>query len=87
VDFQRGLLLLPDSKTGRKAIVLNAPALAVLHSIDRKGQYVIFSEQKDKPRADLNRPWRTISARAKLQGVRIHDLRHTHTQVLEQELD
>jgi integrase len=81
VDFQRGLLLLPDSKTGRKAIVLNAPALAVLHSIDRKGQYVIFSEQKDKPRADLNRPWRTISARAKLQGVRIHDLRHTHASV------
>ena len=24
-DFERGLLLLPDSKTGRKTIVLNAP--------------------------------------------------------------
>ena len=81
VDFQRGLLLLPDSKTGRKAIVLNAPALAVLRSLDRKGQYVVFSEQDDKPRADLNRPWRTISARAGLSGVRIHDLRHTHASV------
>lgn len=81
VDFQRGLLLLPDSKTGRKAIVLNAPALAVLHSLDRKGEYVIFSEQEDKPRADLNRPWRTISNRAQLPGVRIHDLRHTHASV------
>jgi integrase len=81
VDFQRGLLLLPDSKTGRKAIVLNAPALAVLQNLDRKGQYVIFSEQADKPRADLNRPWRTISARARLEGVRIHDLRHTHASV------
>jgi integrase len=75
------MLLLPDSKTGRKAIVLNAPALAVLQGLDRKGQYVIFSEQEDKPRADLNRPWRTISARAKLEGVRIHDLRHTHASV------
>lgn len=81
VDFQRGLLLLPDSKTGRKAIVLNAPALAVLHSLDRRGEYVIFSELDDKPRADLNRPWRTISARAGLHGVRIHDLRHTHASV------
>lgn len=81
VDFERGLLLLPDSKTGRKAIVLNVPALAVLSSLDRKGQYVILSEQEDKPRADLNRPWRTISARAKLQGVRLHDLRHTHASV------
>ena len=30
VDFERGLLLLPDSKTGRKTVVLNAPALQVL---------------------------------------------------------
>ena len=30
VDLERGLLLLPDSKTGRKSIVLNAPAIAVL---------------------------------------------------------
>lgn len=81
VDFQRGLLLLPDSKTGRKAIVLNAPALAVLRSLAQKGQYAICSEQEDKPRADLNRPWRTISARAGLQGVRIHDLRHTHASI------
>jgi integrase len=81
VDFQRGLLLLPDSKTGRKAIVLNAPALAVLRSIERQGQYVIFSGRADKPRADLNRPWRTISGRAGLHKVRIHDLRHTHASV------
>jgi integrase len=52
-----------------------------LNGLDRKGQYVIFSEQEDKPRADLNRPWRTISARAGLQGVRVHDLRHTHASV------
>ena len=30
VDFERGLLFLPDSKTGKKTIALNAPALAVL---------------------------------------------------------
>lgn len=81
VDFQRGLLLLPDSKTGRKAIILNAPALEVLRGLNRRGQFVIFSEQVDRPRADLNRPWRTISSRAGLYGVRIHDLRHTHASV------
>jgi integrase len=32
VDFERGLLLLPDSKTGRKTIILNAPALAILEA-------------------------------------------------------
>jgi integrase len=30
VDFERGLLFLPESKTGKKTVVLNAPALAVL---------------------------------------------------------
>jgi integrase len=81
VDFQRGLLLLPDSKTGRKAIVLNVSALALLKKLKRVGQFVIASADPDRPRADLNRPWRTISKRSGLQGVRIHDLRHTHASV------
>ena len=81
VDYQRGLLLLPDSKTGRKAIVLNGPALTVLRNLDQTGEWVIKSEGEDRPRADMNWPWRTISARAKLPGVRIHDLRHTHASV------
>jgi integrase len=82
VDFQRGLLLLPDSKTGRKTIVLNAPALAVLSALPRIGSYVIAGEnagaKDEKPRADLNRPWRMVAKHAGLEGVRIHDLRHTH---------
>jgi hypothetical protein len=35
VDFERGLLLLADSKTGKKAIVLNAPALDILANLPR----------------------------------------------------
>jgi integrase len=85
VDFERGLLLLPDSKTGKKAIVLNAPAMAVLADLPRIGAYVIAGQdagtQSEKPRADLNRPWRAIVKRAELNGVRIHDLRHTHASI------
>ncbi|WP_334261908.1 MULTISPECIES: tyrosine-type recombinase/integrase [unclassified Bradyrhizobium] len=33
IDFDRGLLLLPTSKTGKKTIVLNAPALAILNGL------------------------------------------------------
>lgn len=82
VDFERGMLLLPDSKTGAKSIVLNAPALAVLAGLKRVGTHVIAGQSAgvpgEKPRADLNRPWRSIAKRAKLPGLRIHDLRHTH---------
>ncbi len=85
VDFQRGLLLLPTSKTGKKSIILNAPALAILSALPRVGDYVIAGAsagaKDEKPRADLKKPWRAISARAGLSGVRIHDLRHTHASV------
>lgn len=78
VDFERALLLLPDSKTGRKTIVLNAPALAVLAEVPRLGAYVIAGNEPDKPRADLHRPWKLVAKRAGLEAVRVHDLRHTY---------
>lgn len=82
VDFERGLLLLPDSKTGARSIVLNAPALAVVANLKRVGAYVIAGQtagtSAEKARADLNRPWRSVAKRAGLAGLRIHDLRHTH---------
>jgi integrase len=82
VDLERGLLLLPDTKTGKKGIVLNAPASKVLADLPRMGRYVITGQAAgtdgERPRSDLNRPWRAVVRRAGLQGVRIHDLRHTH---------
>lgn len=80
VDFDRGLLLLPESKTGKKTIVLNAPAMALLGGLSRVGVYVIAGDSAgtphEKPRADLKRPWALVSGRGGLEGVRLHDLRH-----------
>ena len=85
IDWDRSLLFLPDSKTGQKTIVLNAPALAVLSALPRIGKYVVAGDkagtEHEKPRADLQRPWAMISTRAGLSGVRIHDLRHTHASI------
>src|SRR5262249_45907232 len=41
VDLERGLIFLPDSKTGRKTVILNAPALTVLTQLNRFGSYVV----------------------------------------------
>jgi integrase len=78
VDLERGLLFLADSKTGRKTVILNAPALAVLTGLDRLGPYVVPGDDPEKPRADLKRPWEAVARRAGLEGVRLHDLRHTY---------
>jgi integrase len=79
VDLERGFLRLPDSKTGKKNVILGAPALKLLADIPRvrDNPYVIVGEAKGKPRSDLKRPWRRVTAHAGLQGLRLHDLRHS----------
>ncbi|MCK0197740.1 site-specific integrase [Ancylobacter sp. 6x-1] len=83
VDFDdgRGVLFLPDSKTGKKTVVLSSAAQDVLKGLPRVGAYVIASTDPDRPRSDLKKPWAAISARAGLTGVRLHDLRHTFASV------
>lgn len=87
VDFGRGVLWLTDSKTGRKPIILNAPALAILSTLNQQkiGIYVIagaFAGAADEqPRSDLKRPWDVVSHRAGLAGVRLHDLRHSFASI------
>lgn len=81
VDFERGLLRLPDSKTGAKPVVLAAPALEILASLPRSGEYVIAGANPNKPRSDRKRPWQRVSKYAELADVRLHDLRHTYASV------
>lgn len=83
VDFERGFLNLPDSKTGKKEVVLGAPALKVLADLARieGNPYVIVGEAKDKPRSDLKRPWKRITTSAGLADLRLHDLRHSYASV------
>lgn len=84
-DRERGLLFLPDSKTGKKTVVLSTAAIEVLSTIPRIGRYVIASSsagsENEKPRADLKKPWDSIRARAGLDGVRLHDLRHSFASI------
>lgn len=81
VDFERGILNLADSKTGAKKVVLGAAALAVLADVKRIGDYVVAGADPEKPRSDLKRPWSRITAHAGLEGVRLHDVRHSFASV------
>ncbi len=80
VDLKQGLLRLKDSKTGKKTIILNAPALAILAELPQMGIYV-FPNRADplnRPMDNFDKAWRAIIRQANLPGLRIHDLRHTH---------
>ena len=83
VDLGRGLLFLPDSKTGKKVVYLSDQAAAVIKSLPpiEGTVYVIAGGKAGRPRSDLKRPWAAIRKAAKLQDVRIHDWRHSFASI------
>ena len=43
--------------------------------------FVIAGADPKKPRSDLKRPWKRITARAGLPDLRLHDLRHSYASI------
>jgi integrase len=79
VNIDDGELHLPDSKSGAKTVHLGESALEVLRDLQRVpgNPYVIVGKREGAYLSDLQHPWRRLRAAAGLNGVRIHDLRHT----------
>jgi integrase len=83
VDLVNGYLRLPDSKTGKKAVPLSAPAVQILEALPRlSSNHHVFVGQKDGAHlVGLGKIWERIRLAAKLPGVRLHDLRHSFASV------
>ena len=70
VDFERGVIFLPDSKTGKKPIYLSAPALVVDSRTAAHPRQSLTSSQARRmaaPRADLKKPWAAVTKVADLE--------------------
>lgn len=83
VDFERRCLSLPDSKTGARVVPLAAPALAILAALPRiKGNpYVLAGKKTGQHLVGLQKIWKRVVIRAELDGMRIHDLRHSFASI------
>ena len=79
VDLPGKALRLPDSKTGAKIVHLGQPAIDLLEKIARveTNPWVIVGTLPGARLTDLQPFWQRVRARAGLNDVRIHDLRHT----------
>lgn len=82
LDWDRRTIDLPDSKTGARSIFLSQAAVDVLKGLRKLPTtdgtpFIIRGRIKKQPLTNLNKPWLRIRERAGLEGVRLHDLRHT----------
>ena len=79
VDFERGCLVLGDTKTGLSIRPLGAPALTLLRIIPRAehAEYVFPAERGEGFYQGTKRVWPAVIKRAGLPGITPHTLRHT----------
>ena len=83
VDFDKGLLRIPDGKTGRRIIRLNAGALDVLRSQNKVGKspFVFPAVKGKKYYQGTSKVWPKIRILAEIKDVRIHDIRHSFASI------
>ena len=79
VDLKEGEIRLPDSKTGPRMVPLSPTAAQVLKGLPRiKGNpWVIPGFRPNRHLGDLNHYWDRVREEADLDGMRLHDLRHS----------
>ena len=83
-DLESGFWIKPLATT-KQARVHRVPLsrramelLQLMRSADEAGHFVFPGRSADKPLNDIKKSWASICKAAKLDGVRLHDLRHTY---------
>jgi integrase len=80
IDLAQRLIQVVNTKSGRnRTIPINSALFEVLNELkrDRKSEYVFFNSRTYKPFGTIRRSFENACRRAKIKGLRFHDLRHT----------
>jgi integrase len=83
IDFERGTARLPETKTGPRTVHLGAAALRVLSDISRQDDnpYVLVGGKPGGHLVNLQKPWHRLRQKARIEDVRLHDLRHSYASI------
>ena len=79
VDFGRKMILLADSKTGARDVPMSAPVEAQLTALPRLAgnPFVFCGTKPGQAVVNVAKPWTRVLQAARIEKVRLHDLRHT----------
>ena len=79
LDFEAGEMRLADSKTGARIVPLPPAAAELLADLPRidGNPWVFPGKSKGTHLVNINDSWNRVRRHAGLEGVRLHDLRHT----------
>ena len=84
LDLEAGVWVKPSAHTKQKKahrVPLSAPARQLLAGIPQTGEHV-FPGRSGGHRVEIKNDWASICKAAKLEGVRVHDLRHSYASFL-----
>lgn len=80
VNAERKVWFIPDSKTGKpRHVPLSQAALNIIDQLPRFDNcpWLLPNPKTKRPFTDIKHPWETARAAAGLDGLHIHDLRHS----------
>jgi integrase len=83
VDLANRRLLLPDSKTGAKTVYLSEAAVKTIEKISRtpNSPYLFRGKKAAEPLRSIRVTWAHLCKAARLENIRLHDLRHSFASV------
>lgn len=86
-DLDAGVWVKPSAHTKQKKrhrVPLSAPAKELLVEIAKTsdGDYVFPGRRAGEPLKEIKTSWAAICKTAELEGVRVHDLRHSYASIL-----
>jgi len=82
LDLDNSKINLPDSKTGKRSILLSHEAIRIcerqkVFALSLGSEFLFPSPKAGLPLLNVSKAWQKIRIHANIEDVRIHDLRHT----------
>jgi len=78
IDLEKRLIQVVNTKSGRNRVIpINDVLFEALSGMEKRSEYIFHNSETGKPFRTVRRSFETACRRAKIEGLRFHDLRHT----------